>query len=77
MLKVVYIETGPSWRMVNWNLTLKSHIFLVCCHCESAIVRTGGSLTSQTLALCPSWLYFTVEWIRRVNTTLYHARHPL
>jgi len=26
---------------------------------------------------CPSCLYFTVEWIRGVNSTLYHARHPL
>ena len=28
-------------------------------------------------ASCPSWLYFTLERIRGVNTTLCHARHPL
>ena len=38
-------------------------------------VPVGCLLTSQTLALCSSWLYFTVEWmIRGVNTTLYNAR---
>ena len=31
-------------------------------------VPVGCLLTSQTLALCPRWLYFTVEWIRGVNT---------
>jgi len=40
-------------------------------------VRVGWLLTSQMLAFCPSWLYFTLEQIREVNTTLYHARHPL
>jgi len=33
-------------------------------------VRVGCLLTSQMLALCPSCLHFTVEWIRGVNTTL-------
>ena len=27
--------------------------------------------------ICPSFLYFTVEWIHGVNSTLYHARHTL
>jgi len=40
-------------------------------------VRVGWLLASQMLALCSSWLYFTVEWIHGVNTTLYHTRHPL
>jgi len=43
----------------------------------TAIVRVARLLTSQMLALCPNWLYFTVEWIRGVNATLYHASHPL
>ena len=52
-------------------------LFAVTAIFPRAWLPVGYLLTSQMLALCPSWLYFTVEWIRGVSTTLYHARHPL
>jgi len=42
-----------------------------------SVHSVGWLLTSPMLALCSSWLYFTVEWIRGVNTKLYHAGNPL
>jgi len=77
--------SGMVWPMVNSTYhssveysqlghMLKSHIFLVCCHCDFFLVynvHVRCLLTSQMLALRSSWLYVTVEWIRGVNTIRY------
>ena len=57
--------------LYSWFVVIAISLVLVYNVC------VGCLLTSQTLALRLSWLYFTVEWICGVKTTLYHARHPL
>jgi len=65
---------------VNWDVKIQLYSLFVVIASFPRVgynVRVGWLMTSQMSAFRPSWLYFTVEWIREVNTTSYHARHPL
>jgi len=68
-----------AWNTVNWWYMLRSHYILCLLSLRffsTCIIRVLVSCWRYR-ALCSSWLYFTVELIRLVNTTLYYAKHPL
>jgi len=72
-----------GWRYTYIVCRISSSTFghkwptVLCDSWDTCATCLGRLLTSQMLTRCPSWLYYTLEWIRRVNTALHHARHPL
>ena len=72
-----YFDTGYVLSDLLHRRTRSAHVYNGCLTLYDVLLIPRITQESNTVNNCLSCLHFTAEWIRGVDTALYHVRHPL